>query len=77
MVHLQNLACADLLKLIEIHGKSWLAHDGCWFLAAEERHGFDDAIALDIRACELSSPAEDHNGLKGRRPLFGLWARQH
>ncbi len=58
MQHPQYLSREDLLKLIEIHAKSWLAHDGCWFLAAEERYGFEDAIALDIRACELFSPVE-------------------
>jgi hypothetical protein len=26
-----------LLKALEMFAKNWLAHDGCWFLAAEER----------------------------------------
>lgn len=40
----------QLLKALEMFAKNWLAHDGCWFLAAEERHGMDDAIALDTSA---------------------------
>ena len=58
MEHLQNLPREDLLKLIDIHAKSWLAHDGCWFLAAEEQYGMEAAIVLDTRACELFSPVE-------------------
>ena len=58
MEHLKNLSCEELLKLIDVHAKNWLAHDGCWFLAAEERHGIDAAIELDTRACELFSVAE-------------------
>ena len=58
MEHLRDLSREDLLKLIDIHAKSWLAHDGCWFLAAEERYGQEAAIYLDTRACELFSPVE-------------------
>ncbi len=37
----------ELLKTVEMFAKNWLAHDGCWFLAAEERHGMNTAIELD------------------------------
>jgi len=40
----------DLLKLIQVYAKNWLAHDGCWFLAAEEKLGMDAAIGLDAEA---------------------------
>ncbi len=30
--------------------KNWLAHDGCWFLAAEDRFGMEAAIELDSRS---------------------------
>lgn len=58
MEQFQHLPREDLLKLIEIHAKNWLAHDGCWFLAAESAYGLDAAIALDTRAWELFSPTE-------------------
>ena len=58
MEQLRDLSREDLLKLIDIHAKSWLAHDGCWFLAAEERYGQEAAIELDTRACGLFSPVE-------------------
>jgi Family of unknown function (DUF6125) len=37
----------ELLRALEMFAKNWLAHDGCWFLAAEERFGIDTAIELD------------------------------
>ena len=37
----------ELLKAVDMFAKNWLAHDGCWFLAAEERYGMDTAIELD------------------------------
>ena len=46
------------IKLIDVHAKSWLAHDGCWFLAAEEKYGLDVAMELDTRSWERFSPAE-------------------
>jgi len=51
MEDLKNLSREDLMKLIEIHAKCWLAHDGCWFLAAEEKYGMEAAIELDTLAC--------------------------
>ncbi|UCE59816.1 MAG: hypothetical protein JSU63_20530 [Phycisphaerales bacterium] len=58
MEHLEDLSREELLKLIDVHAKNWLAHDGCWFLAAEEKYGFEAAIELDTRAVGLFSQAE-------------------
>ena len=58
MNHLKDLSREDLLKLVEAHAKSWLAHDGCWFLAAEEKYGLDTAMELDTRSWDRFSPAE-------------------
>ena len=38
----------ELLRALEMFAKNWLAHDGCWFLAAEERLGMETAIELDM-----------------------------
>jgi len=43
----QDMSREELLKALEAFAKNWLAHDGCWFLAAEERFGLDTAIELD------------------------------
>jgi hypothetical protein len=48
----------ELLRALEMFAKNWLAHDGCWFLAAEERFGMDTAIALDSRAWARFAAAE-------------------
>jgi hypothetical protein len=37
----------DLLRALEMFAKNWLAHDGCWFLAAEEGFGMNAAVELD------------------------------
>jgi hypothetical protein len=58
MQHLNELSRDELLTLLEVYARNWLAHDGCWFLAAEERFGLDTAIALDTRAWERFSPLE-------------------
>lgn len=55
---LEALSREELEKLVEVYAKNWLAHDGCWFLAAEERFGLDTAIALDTRAWACFSPVE-------------------
>ncbi|NIM20256.1 MAG: hypothetical protein GTO51_08500 [Candidatus Latescibacteria bacterium] len=46
----EELSREDLIKLINVYAKNWLAHDGCWFLAVEERYGLEEAIELDANA---------------------------
>lgn len=48
----------DLLRALEMFAKNWLAHDGCWFLAAEERLGMQAAIELDERAWQRFAAVE-------------------
>lgn len=48
----------DLLRALEMFAKNWLAHDGCWFLAAEESLGMDEAIELDTLAWQRFAVAE-------------------
>jgi hypothetical protein len=48
----------DLLRALEMFAKNWLAHDGCWFLAAEEQLGMEAAIELDTRSWERFAAAE-------------------
>lgn len=42
----------ELIDLLEIAAKNWLAHDGLWFLAAEGEFDMETAIELDKRAWE-------------------------
>jgi len=48
----------ELLRALEDFAKNWLAHDGCWFLAAEERYGMETAIELDEGAWARFAAAE-------------------
>jgi hypothetical protein len=48
----------ELLRALEMFAKNWLAHDGCWFLAAEDRFGMEVAIELDTRSWERFAAAE-------------------
>jgi hypothetical protein len=48
----------ELLEALKAFAKNWLAHDGCWFLAAEERLGQEAAIDLDAAAWQRFAAAE-------------------
>jgi hypothetical protein len=74
MLEIKDLSREGLLKLLEIYAKNWAAHDGCWFLAAEEKYGLGAAMALDAAAWQRFAPIEaeriktsfglpDHGGL--------------
>ena len=40
----------ELIELIEIYSKDWLAHDGVWFQSIEGKLGMDEAMYHDIEA---------------------------
>lgn len=48
----------DLLRALEMFAKNSLAHDGCWFLAAEESLGMEIAIELDATAWQRFAVTE-------------------
>jgi uncharacterized protein DUF6125 len=48
----------ELLRALEMFAKNWLAHDGCWFLAVEERLGMETAIELDASSWKRFAAAE-------------------
>ncbi len=50
MPNKDDLTKDDLWNLLTDAAKNWLAHDGLWFLAAEEKFGMETAINLDERA---------------------------
>ena len=49
---LRQLSRDELIDLLEDAAKNWLAHDGLWFLAAEDTFDIETAIELDKRAWE-------------------------
>jgi len=50
MEQLKDLSREELLELLRDGALNWLAHDGLWFRAAEERFGMDVAMDLDREA---------------------------
>jgi ubiquinone/menaquinone biosynthesis C-methylase UbiE len=53
-----RMSRTGLLKSLEAFAKNWLAHDGCWFLAAEEKLGMGVAMELDAGAWGRFAAAE-------------------
>jgi hypothetical protein len=55
---LDDLSREDLIRLLQVFAKNWLAHDGCWFLATEDKFDLDTAIDRDTAAWHLYAPVE-------------------
>ncbi|MEJ5286980.1 MAG: DUF6125 family protein [Bacteroidota bacterium] len=75
---IESLDSAELLELVKIYAKNWLAHDGCWFLAIEKKLGIEKAIEFDRDAWEQFTQIEarrikeflkleNNSGLEGLR----------
>ncbi|PYG89946.1 hypothetical protein LY28_00546 [Ruminiclostridium sufflavum DSM 19573] len=73
---LNNLSKEELIKLIEIYSKNWLAHDGVWFQSIERKSGMEEAMFHDREAWRRFTEIEakrikeflklpEHAGLKG------------
>ena len=52
MKNINGLDPRDLQKLLADAAKNWLAHDGLWFRAVEEKFGMEAAMELDKNAWE-------------------------
>jgi hypothetical protein len=83
MKEASDLSREDLLKLLEVHAKNWVAHDGCWFLAAEDKYGLETAMELDKQSWLCFAPIEadrikkafgipDHGGLNALEQALKL-----
>lgn len=48
----------ELLELIEIYCKNWLAMDGLWFQSVEKSYGMDAAMDHDVRVWEVFTKIE-------------------
>lgn len=58
---LSSFSKDQLIQLIEIYSKDWLAHDGVWFQSIEEKLGMDEAMYHDIEAWRRFT------GIEGKR----------
>ena len=59
-----HLDRGGLLKLLSVYAHDWLAHDGCWFLAVEEKFGLETAIEMDIASWRRFTVAEARRIMK-------------
>ncbi len=73
----------ELIKLIEIYSKNWLAMDGVWFQSIEKKFGMDEAMYHDREAWLRFTVIEarrikeflklgDNSGLEGLKKALRL-----
>ncbi len=58
MLEPKDLSKEQLLELLQDAAKNWLAHDGLWFQAAENKFDLETAIELDSKAWEKFTQIE-------------------
>jgi hypothetical protein len=74
---LNDLSKEDLIRLIEMYSKNWLALDGVWFQSVESKYGMDEAMVHDAEAWKRFTVIEaarirDFLALPERAGLEGL-----
>jgi hypothetical protein len=55
---IEKLPKEDLLKIIDMYSKNWLAMDGVWFQSIEKNFGMDEAIHHDENAWRVFTVVE-------------------
>ncbi len=81
--NLGELSKEELISLIEIYSKNWLAMEGVWFQAVEKRFGMDAAMDCDVEIWDRFSDIEarkikkylglpDRAGIEGLRRALGF-----
>ncbi|MEW6276162.1 MAG: DUF6125 family protein [Bacillota bacterium] len=73
---LASLSKEELIAMVLDFAKRWLAHDGLWFQTIEEKHGLDEAVAVDAAAWGKFAAVEARRimDLHGISPNGGLAA---
>ena len=74
---LSSFSKEQLIELIDIYSKNWLAMDGVWFQSVEQRLGMDEAMLHDAEAWRRFTVIEakrikDFLGLPDNSGLEGL-----
>ena len=52
-IKIEDLSKENLLELLHIYAKDWLAHDGCWFQAIEKKM-VNSFLLVIINPCPFS-----------------------
>jgi hypothetical protein len=58
MKEVKDLSKEVILELLKDASKNWLAHDGLWFRAVENKFGIETAMELDRKAWEKFTVVE-------------------
>jgi hypothetical protein len=76
MTDIKDLNKEQLQILLQDAAKNWLAHDGLWFQAVENKFGLEAALEMDTRAWEKFTVIEAQRILKflGLKPGGGIAA---
>ena len=80
---LEKLSKEQLIKLVDIYSKNWLAMDGVWFQSVEQKLGMDEAMEHDAEAWRRFTVIEakrikeflglpDQAGLEGLRKALSF-----
>ena len=80
---LEAMSREQLIELLDIYARNWLAMDGVWFQSVEEKEGMDAAMFHDARAWERFTVIEarrirqflhlpGHPGLEGLEKALAL-----
>ncbi len=80
---LSSFSKEQLIELIEIYSKNWLAMDGVWFQSVEQKLGMDEAMLHDAEAWRRFTVIEakrikeflklpDNSGVEGLAKALGL-----
>jgi len=79
MKEVKDLTKEELWALLKDASKNWLAHDGLWFRAVENKFGIDAAMELDRKAWENFTVIEAKRIMKrlGIEPGGGIPALVH
>ncbi len=74
MEEVKDLSKKELLNLLADASKNWLAHDGLWFRAVENKYGLEAAMELDRKAWEKFTVLEAKRIMKrlGMEPGGGI-----
>lgn len=81
--NLKSLSKDELIELIGIYSKNWLAMDGVWFQSVERKSGMDEAMFHDAEAWRIFTRIEarrikrflqlpDEPGLEGLAKALAL-----
>lgn len=80
---LDSFSKEELIELIEVYSKDWLAMDGVWFQSVEKKYGISEAMYHDAQAWDRFTVIEalkikkflglpDNSGIEGLKKALQL-----